>query len=58
MIRACLLLALGLIAFATTPLQARDYLKSERAQSRGFSPGRRHRRRQDDLDFRTDRPCR
>ena len=40
MIRACLLLALGLImAFATTPSQARDYLKGDRAQSRGFSPG-------------------
>ncbi len=39
MIRACLLLALGLMAFATTPSQARDYLKSDRAQSRGFSPG-------------------
>jgi 2-iminobutanoate/2-iminopropanoate deaminase len=39
MIRACLFLALGFIAFATIPSQARDYLKSDRAQSRGFSPG-------------------
>ena len=39
MIRACLFLALGFIAFATMPSQARDYLKGDRAQSRGFSPG-------------------
>jgi len=25
--------------FAANPLQARDYLKAERAQSRGFTPG-------------------
>ncbi len=39
MIRLGLLLTLGLVAFTATPLQARDYLKADRAQSRGFSPG-------------------
>ncbi len=28
-----------LALFGVAPLQARDYLKQERAQSRGFSPG-------------------
>jgi 2-iminobutanoate/2-iminopropanoate deaminase len=28
-----------LAVLITTPAQARDYLKQERAQSRGFSPG-------------------
>src|SRR4051795_5961980 len=27
------------LALLVTPLEARDYLKQERAQSRGFSPG-------------------
>ena len=33
------LLALAALCLAATPLQAREYLKAERAQSRGFSPG-------------------
>jgi 2-iminobutanoate/2-iminopropanoate deaminase len=37
--RILCLAALAAILFAGTPLQARDYLKAERAQSRGFSPG-------------------
>jgi 2-iminobutanoate/2-iminopropanoate deaminase len=36
MIRACLL---ALIMLTATPGAARDYLKADRAQSRGFSPG-------------------
>ncbi len=38
-IRALLLTAISALCLAGTPLQARDYLKAERAQSRGFSPG-------------------
>lgn len=34
-----LTVSLALTLFATSQLEARDYLKSERAQSRGFSPG-------------------
>ena len=37
--RALFLTALAAIFLAGTPLQAREYLKAERAQSRGFSPG-------------------
>ncbi len=37
--RALLLTAISALCLAGTPLQARDYLKAERAQSRGFSPG-------------------
>lgn len=37
--RALFLTALASVFLAGTPLQARDYLKAERAQSRGFSPG-------------------
>jgi 2-iminobutanoate/2-iminopropanoate deaminase len=37
--RTLFLTALAAILLAGTPLQARDYLKAERAQSRGFSPG-------------------
>src|SRR5215210_364880 len=32
-------LAMALTLVSAVPLQARDYLKQERAQSRGFSPG-------------------
>lgn len=32
-------LSLSLAFLATTPLHARDYLKAERAQSRGYTPG-------------------
>ena len=39
MIRTCLLAAFGILLIATTPGDARDYLKAERAQSRGFTPG-------------------
>lgn len=39
MIRACLLAAVALLISAATPSLARDYLKAERAQSRGFTPG-------------------
>lgn len=31
--------ALATIVLCATPLQAREYLKADRAQSRGFSPG-------------------
>lgn len=34
-----LIAAIAAIFLAGTPLQARDYLKADRAQSRGFSPG-------------------
>ena len=34
-----LTVSLALTLLATSQLEARDYLKSERAQSRGFSPG-------------------
>ena len=34
-----LTVSLALTLFATSQLEARDYLKSDRAQSRGFSPG-------------------
>ena len=34
-----LTVSLALTLFAASQLEARDYLKSERAQSRGFSPG-------------------
>jgi 2-iminobutanoate/2-iminopropanoate deaminase len=34
-----LTVSLALMLLATSQLEARDYLKSERAQSRGFSPG-------------------
>ena len=39
MMRACLLTALAWALLVGTPLQARDHLKAERAQARGFSPG-------------------
>ncbi len=39
MIAQCLVAAFGVLLIATTPGVARDYLKSERAQSRGFTPG-------------------
>ena len=39
MIRTCLLATFGVLLLATTPGVARDYLKAERAQSRGFTPG-------------------
>jgi 2-iminobutanoate/2-iminopropanoate deaminase len=39
MIRACLFAIASLLLFTTQPGVARDYLKAERAQSRGFSPG-------------------
>ena len=39
MIRTFLLAATGILLLATTPGAARDYLKAERAQSRGFTPG-------------------
>jgi hypothetical protein len=32
-------LSLALSLLATSSLEARDYLKGDRAQSRGFSPG-------------------
>jgi 2-iminobutanoate/2-iminopropanoate deaminase len=32
-------IAATLALFASAPVEARDYLKQERAQSRGFSPG-------------------
>ena len=34
-----LMVSLALTLLATSQLEARDYLKSDRAQSRGFSPG-------------------
>jgi len=34
-----LIAAIAVVFLSGTPLQARDYLKAERAQSRGFSPG-------------------
>ncbi len=37
--RVLVLTALAAILLAGTPVLARDYLKAERAQSRGFSPG-------------------
>jgi 2-iminobutanoate/2-iminopropanoate deaminase len=39
MIAQCLVAVFGFLLIATTPGVARDYLKSERAQSRGFTPG-------------------
>ena len=39
MIRTCLLAAFAMLPLATAPAVARDYLKAERAQSRGFTPG-------------------
>lgn len=39
MIRACLLALAGVVVLSATPGTARDYLKADRAQSRGFSPG-------------------
>ena len=34
-----IVLSLGIACLISTPLYARDYLKAERAQSRGFTPG-------------------
>ena len=34
-----IVLSLGIAFLISTPLHARDYLKAERAQSRGFTPG-------------------
>ena len=39
MMRRLAPIALAALCAAATPLQARDYLKADRAQSRGFSPG-------------------
>ena len=39
MIRACLLALAGVVVLSATPGTARDHLKADRAQSRGFSPG-------------------
>jgi 2-iminobutanoate/2-iminopropanoate deaminase len=38
-IRACLIALASVALLSATPSAARDYLKADRAQSRGFSPG-------------------
>jgi 2-iminobutanoate/2-iminopropanoate deaminase len=38
-IGTCIALSFTLALLAATPVEARDYLKAERSQARGFSPG-------------------